>query len=81
MARVLARRKANALGLNPLEVNAYEILKKYEQLILNEDKLTYASMGRGNVPASRIDKLVKVGVCRIDQVGQSTFAVFVGGST
>lgn len=49
--------------------------------MLNEDGTGFGSVvARSMLDRRRVEKLVRLGICRIDKVGKSTFAVFVGTS-
>lgn len=66
--------------LSSIDKNAIHALEKYGELMLTELGTHYgAAVARSAVPAKRIERLAALGHCRIDKVGESTFAVFLKG--
>lgn len=63
--------------LNTLEKNALHVLEKYGELMLRESGVYFAAMVGGAAKASTVRRLAELGLCRIDVVGKSTFAVFI----
>lgn len=65
--------------LSTLDKNALQILKKYGELLATEQGRYFRSASGGNyVNAKQAERLVQLGYCRIDRVGESVFAVFLG---
>lgn len=78
MARVPARRKTYPLGLSSIDMNVVYTLQKHGELMLDFSAKYFGNvLGRNMVDHHRVEKLARLGICRIDVVGQSTFAVFV----
>lgn len=67
---------APKIKLSSLEKNALFTLEKYREMLLMESGVYFGTIGRA-VKAVYIRRLAELGFCRIDQVGQSTFAVFL----
>lgn len=78
MARVSAKRKARPLGLSSLDMNVVYALQKHGELMLDfSGKYFGNALRRAMVDRHRVEKLAGLGICQIDVVGQSTFAVFL----
>lgn len=68
-----------ATKLSGRDVHAMNVLEKYGELLLDESGVYFSAAGaRSGIDRRTVEKLEKVQVCRIDCVGQSTFAVFIG---
>lgn len=77
MAKV--QRKAHPLRLSSIDMHAVYMLEKYGELLKDESgKYFGRAVARRMLEVKRIEKLARHGICRIDVVGESTFAVFVG---
>lgn len=78
MARVSARRKAHPLGLSSIDMNVVDALEKHGELMLDFSGKYFGNvLGRAMVDRKRVEKLAGLGICRVDVVGASTFAVFL----
>lgn len=63
--------------LSSIEVNVLHKLEKHGELTLKENGNFGKFNGFGDIPKSRMERLAAEGYCRIDRVGESTFAVFL----
>ena len=67
-----------AVNLSPLDKDCMHTLEKRGELILDETgKYFVNGSGYGSLDRKRVERLAERGLCRIDTVGTSTFAVFV----
>lgn len=68
------------MPLSSLDINAIYAMQKRGEMMLDESGEYYRSTGGfGSLERKRVEKLAAAGYFRIDQVGASTFAVFVKG--
>lgn len=59
-------------------MNAVYAIEKYGELMMDESgKYFGRALARCMLDRRRVEKLAGLGICRIDVVGASTFAVFV----
>ena len=57
---------------------ALNFLEKYGELILDfSGEYFGCAIARTSVDRKRVERLADLGLCRIDRIGESTFAVFV----
>ena len=65
--------------LSTKDVHALHFLEKYRELMLDEAGQYFGSVSaRAAIDRKQIEKLAALGACRVDPIGESTFAVFLG---